>query len=83
MTISPLSPIMAPDLICTQCSKPMRRVITSQLKTKIDKIHYYCDSEKCKYGVTLSSTHSQVTHTPYAEPEPKKNEPPVLTRPAG
>ena len=68
--IAPLSPILAPDLVCNQCSSVMRRVIVKQSKNgKLDRINYYCDGERCKYGVTLSSQHSQTQSTPYSPPE--------------
>ena len=70
MTIAPLSPILAPDLVCVQCTKVMRRVIGPHPKlSKLEKINYYCDSEKCKYGITISGTHANMMNAPYIAPE--------------
>jgi hypothetical protein len=65
-----LSPIMAPDLICVECAAPMRRVITVHHNKKLEKINYYCDSEKCRYGYTLSGGHANVVDIPYTTPNP-------------
>lgn len=77
MTRPALSPILAPDVVCVECGSVLRRVIVKRNNKKLDKINYFCDSEKCKYGITLSAGHANVVDIPYSAPE-VKNEPAAL-----
>ena len=61
-----LSPIIAPDLVCITCGAPMRRVIhTQQSNGKLDKIVYHCDTEKCRYAVSITKEHMSAQDDKY------------------
>ena len=69
MTMPALSPIQAPDLVCTECGTVMRRVIkVRNANGKLDSVAYFCDGEKCKYGMRISGQHANAQNTPYEPP---------------
>jgi hypothetical protein len=66
MTLPALNPIEAPDLICTECACAMRRVLKKHKGTgKLEKILYFCDTEKCQYGMSITLEHKNAQSTPY------------------
>jgi hypothetical protein len=76
MTLPALSPIEAPDLVCTECSAVMRRVIQKHKSTgRLEKILYYCDTKKCEYGQSVSMEHKNAQNSPYVPPMPEKAPP--------
>jgi hypothetical protein len=66
MTLPALNPIEAPDLVCTECGATMRRTVQKHKSTgRLEKILYFCDTEKCKYGVSVTLEHKNAQNTPY------------------
>jgi hypothetical protein len=66
MTLPALNPIEAPDLVCTECGEKMRRVIQKHKSTgRLEKILYYCDTDKCKYGMSVTLEHKNAQSAPY------------------
>jgi hypothetical protein len=69
MTKPALNPIEAPDLICTECGKQLRRVIkTRDSNGKLDEIIYHCDSQKCQYAMSISKEHKNAQNAKYEPP---------------
>lgn len=69
MTKPSLNPIEAPDLICTECGKQLRRVIkTRDSNGKLDEIIYHCDSAKCQYAMAISKEHKNAQNAKYEPP---------------
>jgi len=69
MTLPGLNPIEAPDLICIECGAKTRRKIQKHKSTgKLEKVLYYCDTEKCQYGVSITLEHKSAQGTPYEKP---------------
>lgn len=70
MTKPALNPIEAPDLVCTECGKVMRRVIkTRNSNGKLDEIIYHCDTPRCQYAMSISKEHKNAQNATY-EPVP-------------
>lgn len=66
MTKPALNPIEAPDLVCTECGKVMRRVIkTRNSNGKLDEIVYHCDTPRCQYAMTISKEHKNAQNATY------------------
>jgi len=67
--LPPLNPIESPDLVCTVCASVMRREIVKHKPSgRLEKIIYYCDGEKCKYGMSISLEHKNAQSSPYVAP---------------
>lgn len=71
MTYPALNPIQIPDLVCNECSQIMRRQIVPAHNGKLDKIVYYCDTEKCQYALSISKEHQNAQTAKYVSPEPQ------------
>jgi hypothetical protein len=79
MTKPALNPIEAPDLVCTECGKVLRRVIkTRDSNGKLDEIIYHCDSPKCQYAMSISKEHKNAQNAKY-EPDITNFSMPVTT----
>jgi hypothetical protein len=71
VTLPRLSPIKSPDLVCVECGSVMRRAIrTNKVNGRLEEIFYYCDTEKCQYGQTMSLEHQNCQNAPYVAPAP-------------
>jgi hypothetical protein len=69
MTKPSLNPIEAPDLVCTECGKVLRRTIkTRDSNGKLDEIIYHCDSPKCQYAMSISKEHKNAQNAKYEPP---------------
>lgn len=68
MGLPKLNPIQAPDLICTECAALMRREITVTKSGHLDKILYYCDTETCLYGLSVTKEHQNGQNSKYVAP---------------
>ncbi len=63
MSIPGLSPVMAGDVVCMDCSGVLRREIMVGKKNRLLRVEYYCDT--CKYGVSATMQHLSTTNIPY------------------
>jgi hypothetical protein len=56
-------------MVCTECSTVMRREIKMRNTSgKLDSVMYFCDTDKCRYGIRISGQHANSQNAPYEPP---------------
>jgi hypothetical protein len=78
VAVPKFSPILVGGFVCYTCGERMREELERMKNGQLVAVHYYCDSQGCKYGVSSSFQHMMSTPWPYKAP----GAPPTIAIPA-